>query len=79
MVINIGCLVRGESEILPTSCCQKNEKQRHKSKQIATMTHMAHLSHSDSLCSSHPGLLTIPQIFQALSHLRAFTLVVPFA
>lgn len=43
------------------------------------MTYRAHLSPSDSLCSSHPGLLTIPQIFQALSHLEAFTLVVPFA
>ena len=79
-VINIGCRVGGKSEILLTSCCKKNEKKKRlKRKQIPTVTYRAHLSPSYSLCSSHTSLLAVPQIFQGLSHLRAFTLVVPFA
>lgn len=43
------------------------------------MTYRARHSPLCSLCSSHTVLFTVPQIFQALFHLRAFTLVLPFA
>lgn len=32
MVINIGWLVRGKSDILHTSCCQKNEEKKTQTK-----------------------------------------------
>lgn len=43
------------------------------------MSYRTHCSPPGSLCSSYTGLLAVPQIFQALSRLGAFTLVLPFA
>lgn len=43
------------------------------------MSYRTHHSPPRSLCSSHTGLLAVPQIFQALSRLGACTLVLPFA